>query len=46
MNKFKNLEEFGNRTAIYAERQYSFEEMVEIADSICDHVDERTLVFC
>lgn len=46
MNRFKNLEEFGNQTAIYAEREYSYAEMVEIADEICSHVGERTLVFC
>lgn len=46
MNRFNNLEGFGNRTAIYAEREYSYEEMVEIADAICGHVGVRTLVFC
>lgn len=46
MNSFKNFEEFGNRTAVYAEREYSYAETVEIADAICDQVGERTLVFC
>ncbi|KAA0955157.1 AMP-binding protein [Planococcus sp. ANT_H30] len=46
MNRFQKLEEFGNRTAIYAEREYSYAEMVEVADAICSHVGERTLVFC
>ncbi|ANU23289.1 AMP-binding protein [Planococcus donghaensis] len=46
MNRFKNLEEFGTRTAVYAEREYSYAEMVEVADEICSHVGERTLVFC
>ncbi|MEK6269116.1 MAG: AMP-binding protein [Planococcus sp. (in: firmicutes)] len=46
MNRFKKLEEFGNQTAVYAEREYSYAEMVEIADEICSHVGERALVFC
>ncbi len=46
MNSFKKLEEFGNRTAVYAEAEYSYSEMVEIADDICGKVGERTLVFC
>jgi long-chain acyl-CoA synthetase len=46
MNSFKKLEEFGNRTAVYAERNYSYSEMLEIADDICGKVGERTLVFC
>ncbi|RHW33983.1 AMP-dependent synthetase [Lysinibacillus yapensis] len=46
MNSFKKIEEFGNRTAVYAERNYSYFEMVEIADAICREVGERTLVFC
>lgn len=46
MNSFKKLEEFGNRTAVYAEREYSYSEMLEIADAICGKVGERTLVFC
>ncbi|EMF47890.1 Long-chain-fatty-acid--CoA ligase [Planococcus halocryophilus Or1] len=46
MNRFKKLEKFGNQTAIYAEREYSYAEMVEVADEICSHVGERTLVFC
>ncbi|KAA0543383.1 AMP-binding protein [Bacillus sp. BGMRC 2118] len=46
MNSFKKMEEFGNRTAVYAERKYSYSEMVEIADAICGEVGERTLVFC
>ncbi|MGG3799605.1 AMP-binding protein [Metabacillus fastidiosus] len=46
MNSFKKIEEFGNRTAVYAERKYSYSEMLEIADAICGKVGERTLVFC
>ncbi|ANU09602.1 AMP-dependent synthetase [Planococcus antarcticus DSM 14505] len=46
MNSFKQLEEFGNRTAVYAEQEYSYAEMLEIADAICGNVGERTLVFC
>jgi long-chain acyl-CoA synthetase len=46
MNSFKKIEEFGNRTAVYAEREYSYSEMLEIADTICGEVGERTLVFC
>ena len=46
MNSFKTLDEFGNRTAVYAERDYSYSEMLEIADAIRGHVGERTLVFC
>ncbi|WP_271853824.1 AMP-binding protein [Planococcus maritimus] len=46
MSSFKHLEAFGNRTAVHAEREYSYAEMVGIADSICQQVGERTLVFC
>ncbi|TYS69907.1 AMP-binding protein [Sutcliffiella horikoshii] len=46
MNSFQKLEEFGSHTAVYAERQYSYSEMLEIADAICGEVGERTLVFC
>ncbi|MGE6490026.1 AMP-binding protein [Paenisporosarcina sp. NPDC076898] len=46
MNSFKKLEEFGHRTAVYAEAEYSYSEMLEIADDICGKVGERTLVFC
>ncbi|RLQ91351.1 AMP-binding protein [Planomicrobium sp. Y74] len=46
MNSFKKIEEFGNRTAVYAEREYAYAEMVEIADAICAEAGERTLVFC
>lgn len=46
MNDFKKIEAFGNRTAVYAERDYSYAEMIEIADGICGEVSERTLVFC
>ena len=46
MNSFKNFEVFGNRTAVVAERDYSYAEMVDIADAICGKVGERTLVFC
>lgn len=40
------MEQFGNRTAVYADREYSYSEMVEISDAICGDVGERTLVFC
>ncbi len=40
------MEQFGNRTAVYADREYSYSEMVEISDAICGNVGERTLVFC
>jgi acyl-CoA synthetase (AMP-forming)/AMP-acid ligase II len=46
MNSFKNIEEFGGRTAVYADRKYSYSEILEIADGICSKVGERTLVFC
>lgn len=46
MNSFKKLESFGNRTAVYAERPYTYIEMVEIADAICAEAGGRTLVFC
>ena len=46
MNRFKTIEEFGNRTAVYADREYSYAEMVEIADAISAEAGERTLVFC
>lgn len=46
MNRFQHLEEFGDRTAVYADRSYSYSEMVESADKICGGVGERTLVFC
>ncbi|MDM5318155.1 AMP-binding protein [Fictibacillus sp. b24] len=46
MNSFKKMEQFGNRTAVYADREYSYSEMVEISDAICGDVGERTLVFC
>ncbi|MBH0171207.1 MAG: AMP-binding protein [Bacillota bacterium] len=46
MNNFKKMEQFGNRTAVYADREYSYSEMVEISDAICGNVGERTLVFC
>lgn len=46
MNSFKKIEQFGSRSAVYAEREYSYAEMAEIADAICAQVGERTLVFC
>lgn len=46
MNSFKKMEEFGDRTAVYADRKYSYSEMVEISDAICGKVGGRTLVFC
>jgi len=45
MNSFKKMEEFGSRTAVYAERKYSYLDMLEIADAICGEIGERTLVF-
>jgi len=46
MNRFETIEAFGNCTAVYAEREYSYTEMAEIADAICGAAGERTLVFC
>ncbi|WP_226682089.1 AMP-binding protein [Sutcliffiella horikoshii] len=46
MNSFQKMEEFANLTAVYAERPYSYSEMLDIADAICAGVGERTLVFC
>ncbi|MGL4821368.1 MAG: AMP-binding protein [Bacilli bacterium] len=46
MNSFKKMELYGERTAVYAERAYSYAEMAETGDSICRAVGERTLVFC
>lgn len=46
MNSFKKMEQFGNRTAAYADREYSYSEMLEISDAICGKVGERTLIFC
>ncbi|OGX79091.1 AMP-dependent synthetase [Exiguobacterium sp. SH31] len=40
------MEQYGERTAIYANRAYSYAEMMEAADSIADEVGDRTLVFC
>ncbi len=46
MSDFKKFEAFGSRTAVYAERAYSYAEMAETADAICAEVGGRTLVFC
>ncbi|MGL4523886.1 MAG: AMP-binding protein [Bacilli bacterium] len=46
MNSFKTLEKFGSRTAVYAERNYSYSEMIEIAERIGRSIGGRTLVFC
>ncbi|MFC7372402.1 AMP-binding protein [Fictibacillus iocasae] len=46
MNSFKEMEQFGDRTAVYADRAYSYSEMLELSDTICSNVGERTLVFC
>ncbi|TCI25969.1 AMP-dependent synthetase [Exiguobacterium sp. SH5S13] len=46
MKRFDSIEQYGERTAIYADRAYSYAEMMEAADSIADEVGDRTLVFC
>ncbi|QPC45514.1 AMP-binding protein [Mangrovibacillus cuniculi] len=46
MNSFQTLDDFGNNTAVYADRNYSYSEMLEIADDIGSNVGGRTLVFC
>lgn len=46
MKRFDTIEQYGARTAIYANRAYSYEEMIEAADAIAREVGDRTLVFC
>lgn len=46
MKRFDTIEQYGERTAIYADRAYSYEEMIEAADAIAREVGDRTLVFC
>lgn len=46
MKRFDTIEQYGARTAIYADRAYSYEEMIEAADAIAREVGNRTLVFC
>lgn len=46
MKRFDTIEQYGERTAIYADRAYSYEEMIEAADAIAGEVGDRTLVFC
>lgn len=46
MRSFNNLEPFADQTAIYADRKYSYSELLESADRIAAAVGRRTLVFC
>ena len=46
MTLFQTLEQYTNREAVYADRSYSYKEMLEVGDSICQEVGERSLVFC
>lgn len=46
MRSFTNLEPFADQTAIYADRKYSYSELIESADGIAAAVGRRTLVFC
>ncbi|WP_215114720.1 AMP-binding protein [Exiguobacterium sp. s70] len=46
MKRFDTIGQYGERTAIYADRAYSYEEMIEAADAIAREVGDRTLVFC
>ena len=46
MKRFDTIEQYGERTAIYGDRAYSYEEMIEAADAIAREVGDRTLVFC
>ncbi|WP_227395944.1 AMP-binding protein [Jeotgalibacillus aurantiacus] len=45
MTDFKTLEAFSDRIALHAERDYSYSDMIGIADTIADAVGKRTLVF-
>lgn len=46
MTLFQTLEQYADREAVYADRSYSYKEMLEAGDSICQEVGERSLVFC
>ncbi|AYC30288.1 AMP-binding protein [Paenisporosarcina cavernae] len=46
MNDFQKIEKFGNQIALYAERAYSYVEMIQISDDISREIGARTLVFC
>ncbi|PJK16964.1 AMP-dependent synthetase [Chryseomicrobium excrementi] len=46
MRSFTNLEPFADQTAIYADRKYSYSELIKSADRIAAAVGRRTLVFC
>lgn len=46
MTLFQTLEQYTNREAVYADRSYTYGEMLEVGDSICQEVGERSLVFC
>ncbi|MDX5979676.1 AMP-binding protein [Exiguobacterium profundum] len=46
MMLFQTLEQYTNREAVYADRSYSYKEMLEVGDSICQEVGKRSLVFC
>lgn len=46
MNLFHPIDKYGDQIAVHAERGYSYTEMLDVADTICDEIDERTLVFC
>lgn len=45
MKRFDTIDQYGERIAIYADRAYSYEEMMEAADAIGDEIGHRTLVF-
>ncbi|MFB1082508.1 AMP-binding protein [Jeotgalibacillus sp. JSM ZJ347] len=45
MTDFKSLEVFSDQIALHAERDYSYSEMIGIADTVADAVGKRTLVF-
>lgn len=45
MKRFDTIGQYGERTAIYADRAYSYEEMMEEADAIAREAGDRTLVF-
>ena len=46
MKRFDTIEQYGARTAIYTDRSYSYDEMIEAGDAIAREVGDRTLVFC
>ncbi|WP_214828878.1 AMP-binding protein [Exiguobacterium algae] len=45
MMLFEDLEKYADRPAVYTNRQYTYSEMLETADSIGRAVGERTLIF-